>query len=279
MRPDGSLPQKREQTSQTTSWNAGSTVHELRRRDPILFVVAAVDAVLFVAFAAGIVLDPTTVHGEPAWLKPAKFAGSIALVSATLGWLGVHLPVREQFRRRVSLIVGAGFLIEITLIGTQAARGVGSHFNQTTALDAAIGAVMGATIVVVTSSIALLAIRARCGQFAAHPAFATGILLGIGLFVVGAFEGGAMIALQSRALDAAGSTVPVVGWHVVGGFRLAHFVGLHALQVLPLVGYIAAGGREGEPITRPRRAVILVAGIYALVLAGTFGLGVAPLVV
>lgn len=66
---------------------------------------------------------PTMVSSEPAWLKPAKFAGSVALMSATIGWLGVCLPVRERFRHRVSLIVGGGFMIEIALIGGQAARG------------------------------------------------------------------------------------------------------------------------------------------------------------
>jgi hypothetical protein len=255
------------------------TIRELWRRDPALFVVVAINTVLFGGFAAGIVLDPTTVNGEPAWLKPAKFAGSIALVSATLGWLGVHLPVSEQFRRRVSLIVGSGFMIEIALIGGQAARSVGSHFNRTTALDTAIGAVMGVTIVVVTCSIAVLVVRARNSAFDVHPAFATGILLGLGLFVVGAFQGGTMIALQSRTVETVGPTVPFVGWQIVGGFRLAHFVGLHALQTLPLAGYVAAGGRQGDGISCPRRIVVVVASGYALVFAATLALGIAPLVV
>lgn len=274
MGPDVSTPQK---TPQTAAWNPREIVEELWCRNPILFAVAAVNAVLFVAFSAGIVLDPTTVNGEPAWLKPTKFAGSIALVSATLSWVGIHLPVQPRFRRRVSLIVGCGFLIEIALIGGQAARGVGSHFNRTTALDAAIGAVMGVTIVIVTGTIALLAVRARRGEFAVHPAFATGILLGIGVFVVGAFEGGTMIALQSRTLATTGPTVPVVGWQVIGGFRLTHFIGLHALQALPLAGYLAAGGRDGEPLAHARRMVVVAASGYVLILAATLTLGMVPL--
>lgn len=262
-----------------TARGIGAALSELRRRDRTLFVVAAVNATLFGAFAAGVALDPTTVNGEPALLKPAKFAASIALVSATLGWLGVHLPVEESFRRRTSLVIGGGFLVEILLIGGQALRGVGSHFNRATVLDGVIAGVMGATIVVVTCSVGLLALRARRNEFDTHPAFATGVLLGIGLFVVGAFEGGTMIAIQSRTVDAAGPTVPVVGWHVVGGFRLAHFVGLHALQALPLAGYVAARGHRAGIVVRPRRAVGLVAGGYGLVLVGTFALGVAPLVV
>ena len=276
MGPDVSTPRK---TPQTAAWNLREIVEELCCRNPILFAVAAVNAVLFVAFSAGIVLDPTTVNGEPAWLKPTKFAGSIALVSATLSWVGIHIPVQPRFRRRVSLIVGCGFLIEIALIGGQAARGVGSHFNRTTPLDAAIGAVMGVTIVIVTGAIALLAVRARRGAFAVHPAFATGILLGLGVFVVGAVEGGIMIAIQSRTLATIGPTVPVVGWQVVGGFRLTHFVGLHALQVLPLAGYLAAGGRNGEPFVHARRLVVAVASGYALILVVTLILGVVPVLI
>jgi len=264
-------------TRQTATWDPRTIVRELWSRDPILLGVAAVNAVLFGVFTAGIIFDPTTVNGEPAWIKPTKFAGSIALVSATLSWVGVHFPVQARFRRRVSLIVGGGFLIEIALIGGQAARGVGSHFNRTTPLDAAIGAVMGVTIVIVTGTIALLAVRARRGEFAVHPAFATGILLGIGVFVVGAFEGGIMIAIQSRSIATTGPTVPVVGWQVIGGFRLTHFVGLHALQALPLAGYLAAGGRDGEPLAHARRMVVVVASGYVLILAVALTLGIAPL--
>ena len=63
---------------------SGETVH-----GPRLFVVAAGNAVLFVAFSAGAALDPATVPAssgagvEPRRLKPAKFAGSIAAFAAT----------------------------------------------------------------------------------------------------------------------------------------------------------------------------------------------------
>ena len=254
-------------------------VGELRRRDPVLSAVAAINAVLFGAFAVGTAVDPMVVNGEPAWLKPAKFAGSIALVCATLGWLGVHLPVDPDVRRRVSRIVGVGLLLEIVLIGGQAARGVGSHFNRATVLDGAIGGVMGVTIVVVTVAIAALAVRARGNEFDVHPAFAAGILLGIGWFIVGAFEGAAMIAIQSRVVETAEPTVPVVGWQLVGDFRLAHFVGLHALQLLPLTGYLAAAGHRRGLLDHPRRVVLLVATGYVAVLFATAALGVAPALV
>jgi hypothetical protein len=266
-------------TLRTMARTITGPIGELWRRDPVLSAVAAINAVLFGAFAVGTVLDPMVVNGEPAWLKPAKFAGSIALVCATLGWLGVHLPVDPDVRRRVSRIVGVGLLIEIVLIGGQAARGVGSHFNRATVIDGAIGGVMGVTIVIVTVAIAALAVRARGDEFDVHPAFAAGILLGIGWFVVGAFEGAAMIAIQSRVVETTEPTVPVVGWQLVGDFRLAHFVGLHALQLLPLTGYLAAVGHRRGLVDYPRRVVYLVAAGYVAVLLVTAALGVAPVLI
>jgi hypothetical protein len=252
-------------------------VAELRRRDRVLFGVAALHAALFGAYLVGVLVDPRTVGGEPVWLKPAKFAGSIALVTASLTWVGPHLPVSGGFRRRVSLLVGGGLVVESVLIGGQAARGVESHFNDATALDTAVFGLMGAVIVAVTGAIGWLCVRAWRGEFDVHPAFAAGIVLGLALFVVGAFEGGAMIALQRNSVGTA-PRLPVTGWRLVGDFRVAHFVGLHALQVLPLTGYLAARRGDRYGVSNPRRLVRAVAAGYALCLVLTFALAVVPLV-
>ena len=39
------------------------------------------------ASLVGLWVDPRTITGAPAWLKPAKFAASIAIYSLTLAWL------------------------------------------------------------------------------------------------------------------------------------------------------------------------------------------------
>lgn len=252
-------------------------VPELYRRNAVLCVVAAVHVALLVGFLAGIALDPRTVGGEPVWLKPAKFAASIAIFTATLGWIAHHLPVSDRLLGRVSIGVAIAAFVEITLIGGQAARGVPSHFNDATLLDQTVYHVMGVTIVGMTALVAWLLVRSWTREFEVVPAFAWGIRLGIALFVVGAFEGGAMVALETAALESA-PTIPVVGWLLSGDFRVAHFLGLHALQLLPLVGYLAAVAGERGRLERPTRLVVAVAGGYALVLAATFVHALAPLV-
>lgn len=252
-------------------------IGELRRRNGVLFGVAVVHAVLLVAFLAGIGLDPRTVGGEPVWLKPAKFAASIALFTATLGWIGYHLPVSGRFLRRVSLGIAVAAFVEIALIGGQAGRGVGSHFNDSTALDGLVYTVMGVTIVAMTVLVAWLLVRSWGREFAVARAYALGITVGLALFVLGALEGGVMVALDTSAVGS-GWSVPVVGWLVSGDFRVAHFVGLHALQVLPLTGYLAAVGAKRGVVDRPTRVVLAVGAGYALVLVVTFVHALVPVV-
>ena len=253
------------------------TVLELHQRNFILFGVAGLHLGLLVVFVIGIIFDPRTVAGDPAWLKPAKFAASIALFSATLGWLGHHLPVPDRTLRRVSLGVAVAALLEITLIAGQATRGVESHFNDTTALNTAIYMTMGVTILAMTGLVAWLLIQSRHREFDIAPAFAWGIRFGIALFVLGALEGGTMVALGTNAVGS-GPVLPVFGWVLSGDFRAAHFLGLHALQVLPIVGYLATVGGKRYWLQRPVRVVMVVAVVYAVVLFIVFAHALIPVV-
>lgn len=252
-------------------------VQELRHRNLILFRVAGIHAGLLVVFVIGILLDPRTVGGDPVWLKPAKFAGSIALFTATLGWLGHHLPVPDRTIRRVSLGIAASALLEITLISGQATRGVESHFNDTTALNTAIYTTMGITILIMTLLVAWLLIQSWNQKFDVAPAFAWGIRFGIALFVLGAIEGGAMVALGTNAV-ASSSALPVLGWALSGDFRVAHFLGLHALQVLPIVGYFAKVGGERYGLQRPLRVVLIIGAGYTVVLLAVFTHALIPVI-
>jgi hypothetical protein len=250
---------------------------ELWHRNRALAAMAFLQTGLFAAFVVGIAADPRTLAGEPLWLKPAKFAGGIALFSGALAWLTPHFPAPAATIRRVSLGVAAGSAVEIALIGGQAARGVESHFNMATPLDTAVYSVMGITIVCVVALVAWLLARSWRREFSVHPAFAWGIRLGVLLFVVGSLEGGAMNALSS-ATTGSGPTLPVLRWDLGGDFRVAHFVGLHALEALPLVGYVAARADQRGRLNRPVLAVWLAAAAVAAVFAAAVTFAVAPLV-
>jgi hypothetical protein len=250
---------------------------ELRRRNPILFWTATGHVVLLLGFLVGLAVDPRVVAGDPAWLKPAKFAGAIGLFTGALAWLTPHFAVSRKFLRLISWGIAITAVFEIVAIAGQAARGTRSHFNYSTAFDTIVYQAMGLVIVTMTLLIAWLFVRAARNGFDVHPAFALGITLGGGLFVVGAFEGGAMIALNTDTV-ASGYALPVTGWTLVGDFRMAHFVGLHALQVLPLAGYLSAVAEQRDRIADPQRLVWLAGCTYVGILLVAFLLAITPLV-
>ena len=70
-----------------------------------------------------------------------------------------------------------------------------------------------------------------------------GIRLGILFFVVFAFEGGVMGAILSNTVGAADGSegLPVTNWSKqYGDLRIAHFLGMHALQIIPLFSFYIA---------------------------------------
>lgn len=70
-----------------------------------------------------------------------------------------------------------------------------------------------------------------------------GIRPGILLFVVFAFEGFVVAFRLSHTVGApdGGPGLPVTNWSTqYGDLRIAHFFGMHALQLIPLFGYYVA---------------------------------------
>src|ERR1017187_8865012 len=84
---------------------------------------------VFVPSVIGIFIDPRIITGMPAWLKPAKFAISVALYSATIAWLFRYVQIWPQFKRVSGWILSFVGIAEVAIIDIQAARGTTSHFN------------------------------------------------------------------------------------------------------------------------------------------------------
>ena len=84
---------------------------------------------VFALSVAGIFLDSRIVTRAALWLKPAKFALSMAIYAGTLAWMFQHITVQRRFVRRLGIITALMGIIEIVIIDLQAARGTTSHFN------------------------------------------------------------------------------------------------------------------------------------------------------
>lgn len=242
---------------------------DARRGHPGLFWFAAAMAALTFVTLGLAAVDHRTLLGVPLWFKPMKFAISLTLYAFALAWMLGQL--RERALRRTGWIIVAGVTLEIVIIVGQAARGVRSHFNSDSSFDAILFIVMGVTITLVW--LATLAIALR---FLREPGRdrAVGLAIRLGLLVslVGMAVGFVMSVHGSHAVGVpdGGAGLPFVGWSTTGGdLRVGHFVGLHALQVLPLLAAVAAGVGVHEA-ARVRAVVSVAAGYLGLVLLLTW---------
>jgi hypothetical protein len=251
-------------------------------------------AALAVASLLGILLDDRTLMGVPLWLKPFKFFVSLAIYNVTLAWLIGLVKGKGQ---RIAwwlgtVIAGASFVEQAVIVG-QAARGRPSHFNAATPLDIALFGIMGVTIVMVwaaTAWIALLLLRQRMPDRANGLAVRIGLLIALGGLATGFLmtsptgtqladmQAGAaptLIGAHSVGVADGGAGIPLVGWSSeAGDLRVPHFVGMHALQAIPLFVFgLAWLSRRRRGLADPARRARLVlafgaayAGVTAITL-------------
>ncbi len=246
---------------------------------PLTLVGTAI-LIILAATLVGLVVDDRVITGAPAWLKPAKFAVSIAIYSFTLLWLLTFVERHRRFVTLVSWGTVLAFVVEMIAIIGQVVRGTTSHFNMATPFDAAIWGTMATAIVgvwLLNLLTAVLLLRQRLPE----PAFAWGLRLGVLIAAVGmalaflmtqptpaqeeaaaAGQGMPNVGAHTVGVEDGGPGLPIVGWSTEGGdLRVAHFVGLHAMQILPLLGWQVASRRASRLRSRDRVALVGIAGL------------------
>ena len=239
--------------------------------------------ILFGVKMVPLAVDPRVITGAPAWLKPAKFAISTGVYALTLAWVMTFLRGWPRLTRLAGWSTAAVLVIEVALIDLQAARGVTSHFNTATPFNAAVFAVMGISILVAWAMAVALTV-ALFRQTFADPALGSAIRVGMLITVIGSGAGGLMTRPTAAQLERARAShdMPVVGAHTVGAadggpglpgtgwsrehgdLRVAHFLGLHAIQTIPAVVWLIGLGASPQ---LKRRAVLVVSLSYASLFA------------
>ncbi len=246
----------------------GAAIAEFDRRQPLLtrFGLLLLGLSLVTAALQGI--DPRLFMGQPVWAKPTRFFLSVGVFALTAAWFVGD--VRDDARDGRLLRWTAGALVvtgsyEVFYIAYRAALGQASHFNFDTPWTALGYALMGigAVVLVATALPIAWAVwhRPRPGL---SPHYRLAVMLGLVLTVaLGGVLGGYMSVQGAHDVGARGGTLAVTGWNRTGGdLRVAHFLGLHASQILPIAAIAI-----GATMTRGRRWA--VAGVAALLTAAT----------
>ncbi|MBA2762247.1 MAG: hypothetical protein H0U39_09885 [Segetibacter sp.] len=231
---------------------------QLKQRNPLLFWYGVLNFLAAIICAVLTQTTNTTVLNINAFVKPMKFYVSIGIFVWTMGWLMHYLqmPKKERSFTYMAVII---FTFESFVITWQAVNGRLSHFNKDAPLYITLFSLMGIAISILTAwtgYIGYLFFKKRDINLPAS--YLWGIRLGILFFVVFAFEGGVMASLFSHTVGSAdgGKGLPVVNWsRQHGDLRIAHFLGMHTLQIFPLFGYY---------IAKSRRTVILFATVYVM---------------
>ncbi|MGK5740032.1 hypothetical protein [Micromonospora sp. URMC 103] len=253
----------------------------VRWHRPLMFTAATMAALAVVALV-GLVVDDRTLVGAPIWLKPFKFAVSFFVYVVTLAWLVSLLRRGRRVGWWAGTVVAAAGLPEVGLIVAQAARGRQSHFNVATPLDTTIFLLMALLVAVLytaTLVVAVVVMMQRLPDRAIAWTLRLGLLIalvgmGLGYLMVmptpaqEAADPVTLVGAHSVGVPDGGPGLPLTGWSTTGGdLRIPHFVGMHALQVLPLFA-IALGALAGR-LRRLRdgrvrlRLVVVAAAAYA----------------
>ncbi|EHQ29637.1 hypothetical protein [Mucilaginibacter paludis] len=211
---------------------------ELRNQPLFIFGYCnVVGAVIFLGLAQ---ITNRKIRGANAWFKPFKFALSIGIFSWTMGWFSYHLhaPIAVNLYDWATILL-LGF--EIIYISLQAGRGKLSHYNTSSAVYSFLTALMGIAAAMATLWTGYIGILFCMSSFPDLPDYyVLSIRIGIFLFVFFAFQGAAMGARQSHTVGGpeGEEVVPVLNWsRKYGDLRIAHFIGMHALQLLPLLSW------------------------------------------
>lgn len=185
------------------------------------------------------------------YIKLAKFSASLAIYATTMIWLLKLITRGGKLLDWAATAACIGAVVELTSLLTQAAYH-GWHGWQTSLL-----VVIGRIAILLPTALFVIVFRLLLRESIA-PALRLALLWATGLALFGCLPGVLMLFEMSKH-DA-----------VVDSLRLAHFVGLHTLQLMPLAYFVVA---RLNPSLRRQIMAINSLGYLLLVLIAALTVG------
>jgi len=206
--------------------------------------------------------------GPVTWRKPIEFGVSLGLTGVFLGWAMRWLPRRPRLGWSLAAVYAVPVWAEWGLITLQKYRGVPSHFNDSTGFDTAVFSGMGLMVMLLSLSAAGVLVWTLV-EFRGSPSLALGWRSGIAMLVVGLGIGFWIIQNGNRVVDSSVLSsydqASILG--TAGSLKIAHAAALHALQVVPVLAWLAGFTALREQ--RRTQLVAIGAGGYAAIVVAT----------
>jgi hypothetical protein len=215
------------------------------------------------------VVDGGPWEGAVSWRKPFTFGVSFGLSVLTLTWVSQFVRLRAR-----PLWVGAFAIastVEVALITLQAWRGVPSHFNMETAVDAAIARTLaagGGVLVAVAIAMTVAAFRSAPGL---APSMRLAVRAGFATLLAAMVFGAVMIA---RGVVEVMTGNQQLAYTVAVTLKPAHAVFMHGVLLLPALAWLLARTpyAEDQRLRLVRLAtwtyIVFAAAVSALALTG-----------
>lgn len=255
--------------------SARAFFRELDATDPVLSRLGWVLLLVIPVFATLAFLVPEgTVVVNP-WIKPIKFSMSFSTFASTISLflLALRIPKWQLTLARRAIAISVAF--EIMSLAAQAWRSA-YHLSGQSLLDNSL-AQMTNSMVMVNTAIVCWMLALFCADRVQTDRIdwpmVSAVRYSIVIFLAGNAIGGYMLARGSHTVGTAdgGPGLPFVNWSVIGGdLRIAHFIAIHAIQIVPLFAYVLSQMSPVLPVKYRRMAAGAVALAVSVAVGATF---------
>ena len=247
---------------------------ELDANDRVLSRLGWALLMVIPIFATLAFIVPGTAAVNP-WIKPIKFSMSFSTFATTISVLLMVLQIPKWQLTLARRAIAMSVALEILSLGAQAwriAHPVAGH----PLLDSSLAQITNSMVMVNTAIVcwmlALFCANRVHANLVDRPTVAA-IRYSIVIFLAGNGIGGYMLARGSHTVGTAdgGPGLPFVNWSVIAGdLRIAHFIAIHAIQIVPLFAYVLSQMAPIPAVKHRRMAIAALALVVSAAVGATF---------
>ncbi len=216
-------------------------IKDIQRRNKVLFWFGSLLLLIVVISFLGSIFSESVILGTNAYSKSFKYSFSSWITCWSLSWILYYLQ-SSKIKKSVSWILGFSLFFENLIILIQSFRGEPSHYNMTTPLNSLLSVLI--IFLMLIFSLTLLRVCVlffNQQKFPLSQHYTWGVRYGILIFITSSILiGGLMFGMMGHTIGGYDGDMglPILNWSTkFGDLRVAHFLGVHALQIIPLLSY------------------------------------------